>query len=385
MAIREGWRERWGARVSRVLPLTVCSVLAAPGIFAAGWEPAAAMLLIGPMASCVRHGVRHTAATAGWTVLLAVTAGVTRSFPAAPGPPFLVEFLVLLAGGALAVVVAARQSAGAVALARATEVARAAQGAILRPVSEQIGGIDVCTRHHCPVQGATVAGDVYDIAHTPYGLRVFMGDVRGHDLEALRISAGVIGAFRDLAYTTPRLPDLARALDARITPELGPEDFVTAVFAEFAPGEVRLVNCGHPAPLRVGQRVKLLEPPSPAVPLGLGSKPVMHRGWLQPGDRMLFYTDGLSEARDADGADFPLSEGAADALAEPLASDALDALYARVTEHTGAPLADDVALMLCQPAEPTGGCAVPDPVCLAPANTFSSPSGSSASSASGDR
>lgn len=96
---------------------------------------------------------------------------------------------------------------------------------------------------------------------------------------------------------------------------------------------------------------------------------------------MLFYTDGLSEARDADGTDFPLSEGAAHALAEPLASDALDALYARVTEHTGAPLADDVALMLCQPAEPTEGCAVPDPACLAPPKTSSS---STASSASGD-
>ncbi|WP_169801244.1 PP2C family protein-serine/threonine phosphatase, partial [Streptomyces kanamyceticus] len=117
-----------------------------------------------------------------------------------------------------------------------------------------------------------MGGDVYDIAHTPYGTRVFIGDVRGHDLDALRISAGALRAFRDLAYLTPRLPDLARELDARIGTELGPEDFVTALFAEFVPGEVRIVNCGHPAPLRVGQETKLLEPPDHTTPLGLGPR-----------------------------------------------------------------------------------------------------------------
>ncbi|WP_191094966.1 PP2C family protein-serine/threonine phosphatase [Streptomyces kanamyceticus] len=367
MAIREGWRERWRARAGwcdswatgigrdgwgagavRVLPMTACSVLAAPGFFA-GWEPATAALLIGPLAACLRFGVVHTAAMVCWTTFLALLAWAGHGYSASP--PFPLDFLALLTGGGLAVTVAARRAGQSAALARATEVARAAQGAILRPFAERIGGVDVCTRHYCPVQGATVGGDVYDIAHTPYGTRVFIGDVRGHDLDALRISAGALRAFRDLAYLTPRLPDLARELDARIGTELGPEDFVTALFAEFVPGEVRIVNCGHPAPLRVGQETKLLEPPDHTTPLGLGPRPALWRGWLQPGDRVLFYTDGLSEARDAGGVDFPLLQGVADALAAPLPCDALDALYALLTAHTGAPLADDVALVLCQPAE----------------------------------
>lgn len=66
------------------------------------------------------------------------------------------------------------------------------------------------------------------------------------------------------------------------------------------------------------------------------------------------YTDGLSEARDAEGVEFPLLERVGDALAAPLLSDALDALYAAVTAHAGAPLTDDLALVLYQPTEEPG-------------------------------
>ncbi|MEU6824859.1 PP2C family protein-serine/threonine phosphatase [Streptomyces atriruber] len=349
MAILKGWRERRRACADRALPWAVCSALAAPGVLAGLWTPAAAALLLVPLAVCVRFGVRPTAAAACGAVLLAPTVWAAHGFTATPH--FFLDFLALTAGGALTVRAAARHEADTAALACVTEVARAAEGAILRPVATHLGGVEVCTQHHCPVQGATVGGDVYDVAHTPYGLRVLIGDVCGHDLAALRITAEVIGAFRDQVYVTPQLSDLVRTVDARISPVLGPEDFVTALFAEFAPGEVRIANCGHPAPLRVGQQTKLLEPPEHALPLGLGPVPAVHRAWLQPGDRVLFYTDGLSEARDASGADFPLLEGVAQALGEPLPADALDALYAQLTRHTKEPLTDDVAFVLCQPAD----------------------------------
>ncbi|WP_063795258.1 MULTISPECIES: PP2C family protein-serine/threonine phosphatase [Streptomyces] len=350
MVVLKGWRERWEPRAGRALPWAVAAALAAPAVFVGGWEPAAATLLIAPLTACLRQGVRQTAAAACGAVLLALVACAAHGFEASPS--FLLDFLVLVAGGALTVGAAARRASDTAELARITEVARAAEGAILRPVARRIGGVEVCTRHHCPVQGATVGGDVYDVAHTPYGLRVLIGDVCGHDLATLRVTSEVIGAFRDLAYVTPRLSDLARTMDDRVGRVLGPEDFVTALFAEFAPGEVRLVNCGHPAPLRVGLQTRQLEPKEPSPPLGLGPRPALTRAWLQPGDRVLFYTDGLSEARDASGTDFPLLEGVARALGEPLPSDALDALYAGLTGHTKVPLADDVAFVLCQPADP---------------------------------
>ncbi|MFI7338016.1 PP2C family protein-serine/threonine phosphatase [Streptomyces sp. NPDC050085] len=324
--------------------LCLCTALAA---LTDAWRPAVAVLLIGPVLACAWLGVRATVVAVVWSVALAVAAGAVRRHVASP--PLGVEYLVLLAGSCTAIQVAHRTAARAAALARVTEIARVAQGALLRPVSVRVGDVDVSTRHHCPTAPETVGGDVYDIAETPYGLRVFIGDVRGHGLDVVRTTAAVAGGFRDLAYVTPHLTDLAEQLDARIALDLGPEDFVTGLFAEFAPGELRLVNCGHPPPLRLGSgRPELLEPVQPARPLGLGACPGQRRYWLQQGDRVLFYTDGLTEARDASGVDFPLLQRGGDALGGLFLGDALDALYEALTEHTGAPIRDDVALVLCE-------------------------------------
>jgi sigma-B regulation protein RsbU (phosphoserine phosphatase) len=349
-AVGRWWREtntrsrRCRGRLVLALGVSgLLAVLSGPD----GWRLGVAVLVIGPVLACPRLDARRTAAVAGWALLLALGVGAARGLVATAG--FGVEFLVLLTGGALAVRDAVRHTADAAALARATEVAQASQHAILRPMSVELGGIEVCARSRCAVQGTSVCGDLYDVVHTPYGVRLLIGDVRGHNLDALRTTAATIAAFKDLAYLTPGLADLATALDARLAPELGPEDFVTAVLAEFAPGEVRLVNCGHPAPIRAGRQVALLEPLEPAPPLGLHPKPRLHRFYLQSGDRLLFYTDGLSEARDANGAEFPLLERVGDALAALTPSDVLDTLYAMVATHTGRGPADDIALALCQP------------------------------------
>jgi serine phosphatase RsbU (regulator of sigma subunit) len=237
------------------------------------------------------------------------------------------------------------------ALAHAHEAVRRTRQLILRPLSRDLAGTHVCTRYHCAGSESDIGGDLYDAAVTPFGLRIVVGDVRGHGLEAVRPATAAIAAFRELAYTAPDLPTLVGHVDKRLAPELGAEDFVTAVFAEFAPGEVRLVNCGHPPPLRAGQRVELLEPGTPATPLGLHPDPRQYRFRLQPGDRLLLYTDGLTDARSADGTPFPLLAEATQALREPLPDDALDSLYDRVVAHAGARRADDLALVLCQPAE----------------------------------
>ncbi|MER5468573.1 PP2C family protein-serine/threonine phosphatase [Streptomyces sp. NPDC002685] len=336
---------------SMLVPPAACAAVALPDLLDDRVPPLVTLLLIGPLLACVRFGVLHTLLVCCWAAALGLATGLGDR--GATAFDFGVRFGGLLLGCAVTVYAAGRREHLTTALARAREVARVTQEAILRPISRTLGGTQVYTRYHCSADESTVGGDLYDIAVTPYGLRVLVGDVRGHGLDALRLTAETITGFRELAYTAPDLPALAAGLDAHLTPELGPEDFVTALLVEFAPGEVRLVNCGHPAPLRSGRSVEFLEPKVPTTPLGLRPDPHQYRVRLQPGDRLLLYTDGLTEGRDPDGIAFPLLGEAALALRAPLAEDALDTLHASLLRHTGAPLADDLALVLCQPVEAT--------------------------------
>ncbi|MEV0218129.1 PP2C family protein-serine/threonine phosphatase [Streptomyces sp. NPDC050704] len=332
-------------------PLTVCVLVGTLTLFLDQVHPFVVLLLIGPLLACLRLGVRHTVFVCCCSVAIGVTMGISGGTVLAP--EFTVRFGGLLLGCALTVYAARQRDRLTAKLAEVREVARITQEAILRPLSQNLGGTHISTRYHCAARESTVGGDLYDVAVTPFGLRVLVGDVRGHGLDAVRLTADTLTGFRELAYTVPDLASLATGLDRRLAPEMGAEDFVTAVLAEFAPGEVRLVNCGHPAPLRSGHRVELLEPAVPALPLGLRPDPHQYRVRLQPGDRLLLYTDGLTEARAPDGTPFPFLTEAAHALRDPLPDEALHTLYSRLLIHTGAPPTDDLALILCQPTNAT--------------------------------
>jgi serine phosphatase RsbU (regulator of sigma subunit) len=129
---------------------------------------------------------------------------------------------------------------------------------------------------------------------------------------------------------------------------------VTAVFAEFEPhGWLQLVSCGHPPPLRVGADGELgaLTPTAFATPLGLHPDIRPSTFTVRPGDRLVFYTDGLLEARDRAGRCFRL-EDCLDTLREPDLQAAADGLLARLQAHTGGKLEDDVALLLVEATSP---------------------------------
>ncbi|MEK8169211.1 PP2C family protein-serine/threonine phosphatase [Streptomyces sp. M19] len=156
--------------------------------------------------------------------------------------------------------------------------------------------------------GALVGGDVYDVMCTPFGVRLLVGDVMGKGLSAVETAMDVLGSFRELAGHEPWLPVLARRMDAALARREGAEDFVTALLVTFAEdgGGAELVCCGHPPPLLVRRgRATFVDALPPVPPLGLLD---LQDGWcaasdvpLAPGDRLLFYTDGVTEARDADG------------------------------------------------------------------------------------
>ncbi|MFJ2780928.1 PP2C family protein-serine/threonine phosphatase [Kitasatospora sp. NPDC087315] len=260
----------------------------------------------------------------------------------------------------ITVLAATLASAGNVVLVAARErellhvrtVAEAAQRALLRPPPERIGPLRTAVRYVAAAAEARIGGDLYEVANTPYGVRILLGDVQGHGLPAVETAADVLGVFREAARTEPDLARLAERLDAALTGRPENDRFVTALLLNAAPdgGPVDFVNCGHPNPLyRRAGRVGELEPPLHAPPLGLlglvGGRYRVGRFEPRPGDLLLLHTDGVSEARNAAGRFYPLAERFA-GLHAGSPADVLDELLADVGRWVGlAGLADDAALL----------------------------------------
>ena len=188
------------------------------------------------------------------------------------------------------------------------------------------------------------------MVQTPDGVRVLVGDVRGKGLDAVQLAATVLAAFRRAVLLEVSLTAIAADLDKVLTAVAGDEDFVTAVLAEFHDDDtVTLVNCGHHPPLLLTDTGigGLVDTGDPQPPLGLGPAPDPITICLPGTARMLFYTDGLVEARDEQGAFFPLAESAT-TLAGGSLDDALDGLLDDLVRHAAQNMEDDMALVLAE-------------------------------------
>lgn len=188
-----------------------------------------------------------------------------------------------------------------------TEVAEAAQYAVLTPIPPVAGPARLASAYQSASREALIGGDLYGVVETPRGLRLMIGDVRGKGIDAVQIAAVTLAAFRDGTHILSSLMELAEHCDMQLRPHLVDEDFVTVLFADIAhDGKVEFISCGHPGPVhaRDDQR-RTLEIGAPGTPLGIPLDmriaPRPHHVDLQPGDRLLFYTDGLIEARNSRG------------------------------------------------------------------------------------
>ncbi|MFE9835651.1 PP2C family protein-serine/threonine phosphatase [Streptomyces sp. NPDC005551] len=236
-------------------------------------------------------------------------------------------------------------------------VAEAVQLAVLPPLAERIGPVSCAGLYRAAQDGTLVGGDFFDVRDGPHGVRAVMGDVQGHGLSAVGTVASLLGAFREAVLDRRDLTAVAGRLDRRLSVDSASTEhtelFATAVLLEFSrdADAVRLVSCGHPQPLllREGKAVEL--DVEPAAPLGVGllglSPPRECRVPLNPGDRLLLASDGVTETRDAAGAFYPLAERLS-AFAEA-APDALVGLLWEDLVRFGTTVRDDVAILVLTP------------------------------------
>ena len=236
-------------------------------------------------------------------------------------------------------------------LAGVRTVAQAAQRALLRPVPERAGDLRIAVRYLAAAAEAQIGGDLYDVMPTAEGVRVLLGDVRGKGLAAVETAVDTLGVFREAALVEPDLPQVAARLDAALARRPKGEEFVTAVLVDLPDGgrPAVVVNCGHPPPLlRTATGVTEVTPPANAPPLALrslvGDDYLSRTLAMAPGDLLLLYTDGVSEARDASGRFYPLAERLA-ALDEREPRAVLDRLVADVRAYVSGDMADDAALL----------------------------------------
>ncbi|MET7639964.1 PP2C family protein-serine/threonine phosphatase [Streptomyces sp. NPDC005438] len=250
---------------------------------------------------------------------------------------------------------------------RVQRVSEIAQRAILPTPPESLGPLRIASRYLPAEDEALIGGDLYVVQETPYGTRALVGDVRGKGMSAVQTAASCIGAFRCYADHARDLPELARWLDAHLMREAERakdpehnEEFTTALLVEFTPGSDRLtmVNRGHPAPLllRPDGTVRELPPSREAPPLGIG---VLERTAsaadtlpFPPGSTLLCHTDGLTEARNAQGEFYDVTTRLP-ALVRPPGGRAprdparhlLETVASDVRRHTGGRAQDDQGLL----------------------------------------
>lgn len=205
-----------------------------------------------------------------------------------------------------------------------------------------------------------IGGDGFDYAVDLQDAFFAIFDAVGHDIQAGLTTALTLAAVRNARRQGGTgLQDLTSAADEVIRREGPGARFVTAVLArlDVRTGLLRYLNAGHPPPLllRASKTVKTLDgahrvPLGVRVPGGVPDEVGVER--LEPGDRLLLYTDGIVEARDATGREFGvdrLIDMAERSSAAGLpAPETLRRLSHTVQDHQGGELRDDATLLLVE-------------------------------------
>jgi len=238
------------------------------------------------------------------------------------------------------------------------EIARLIQRNLFPRTLPQVEGLELAAR--C-LPARETGGDFYDVIQ----LREQLGDVRGQlalmvgDVSGKSIPAAMLMAVaRSIARSEARdhqtPPEVMRETNRWVSEDVPPRSFVALCYAtiDLHTQRLALANAGQLAPLRRRRdgRIEYLEAPGNTLPLGIDpTTPYAALDVaLEPGDLLLFFTDGIVEAQDAGHALFGFER--LEALLHTHGDLAPDQLIDRVLRAVGqfagsAPQHDDMTIM----------------------------------------
>lgn len=197
-----------------------------------------------------------------------------------------------------------------------------------------------------------VGGDLYDYFIMGNTLYFCIGDVSGKGVQASLFMAATHYLFRNVVARSAAA-DAAGQINASLCADNENCRFITFWFGclDLASGRLEYVNAGHNAPVLVRDGRVEFFPESDNMPFGISDDErfISKSTVLLPGDTLLLYTDGVTEAMDADGREFgtePMMQ-AAESVSDGSASGVIGKVLERVRQHaSGAAQSDDIT-MLC--------------------------------------
>ena len=220
---------------------------------------------------------------------------------------------------------------------RARALAETLQSTLLPPVGIEIPGLDVAGAYRAAGDGTTIGGDFYDAFETGRGTHaVVLGDVSGKGVSAAIVTALARYTIRAETLRAPSPAEVLRLVHQAMA-RYHPERYCTALLLEVAAtptgADITLAIGGHEPPILTdGRTCRRVGAPGTIVgmlPVAEFRDTALH---LRPGETLVLYTDGVSEARRQD---------------EFLAADRLEALVARLAAGGSAA---DVATGLAEAA-----------------------------------
>ena len=200
-----------------------------------------------------------------------------------------------------------------------------------------------------------LGGDAFDYSVDAHTARIAVFDAMGHGLEAGLLASVAMAACRTSRRAGEEIIGTAAAIDLAVAAQFGDDRFVSAVLADLdlASGRLQWSVSGHPPPLllRNGRVVKTLAG-EVAPPLGVSGVVTVSEEMLEPADQVLFFTDGVVEARSAEGEFFGI-ERLVDMVTRTTAAgtpapETMRRLLHAILDHQEGQLQDDATIVVVE-------------------------------------